>query len=203
MRPPNDVAHPVHDLIRRRWSPRAFNPNRRVEREKLLSILEAARWAPSSFNGQPWNFLVATKDDPADYERMLGCLVEFNQNWAKSAPVLMIAVATKAFTHNNKPNAHALYDTGAAVAWMTVEAAARGLHVHQMAGFEATKVREAYGVPDSSEPVAAVAIGYVGDSSSLPDDLRKKEDAPGQRKPLAEFVFSKAWGKTSDLIDGR
>ena len=125
MRPLNDAAYPVHELIRRRWSPRAFNPNRRVEREKLLSILEAARWAPSSFNGQPWNFLVATKDDPAGYERMLACLVEFNQNWAKSAPVLMIAVAAKAFTHNNKPNAHALYDTGAADAARAGGSAAR------------------------------------------------------------------------------
>ena len=195
MRPPNDVAHPVHDLIRRRWSPRAFNPTRRVEPTKLLSILEAARWAPSSFNGQPWNFLVATKDGPADYERMLGCLVEFNQNWAKSAPVLMIAVAAKAFTHNNKPNAHALYDTGAAVAYLTVEATARGLHVHQMAGFDAQKVREAYAVPDMAEPIAAIALGYLGDAGALPEDLQKKELAPGQRKRIDEFVFAGGWGK--------
>src|SRR5918992_2742873 len=103
----HDVAHPVHDLIRRRWSPRAFS-DRPVEREKLLSVLEAARWAPSSFNAQPWSFLVATKEDPAEFERMLSCLVPGNQSWAKAGPVLMISVANTHFEHNGKPNRHAL-----------------------------------------------------------------------------------------------
>lgn len=202
MRPPHDVAHPVHDLIRTRWSPRAFAPDRRVEPEKLRSMFEAARWAPSSFNGQPWHFLVATKDDLADYERMLGCLVEFNQNWARSAPVLMIAVAARAFTHNNKPNAHALYDTGAAVAFLTLQATAMGVAVHQMAGFSAEQVRAAYGVPDTADPVTAVAIGYPGDPNSLPEDLRKKELAPGQRRPISEFVFSGEWGRKAGWVEG-
>jgi nitroreductase len=199
MRPPHDTAHPINYLLRQRWSPRAF-ANRRVEPEKLRSILEAARWAPSSFNAQPWNFLVATKDDPADFERMLGCLVPGNQTWAKSAPVLMITVATSAFTHNGKPNRHSFYDTGAAAAMLSIEATSLGLHVHQMAGFEPDKVREAYGVPAGAEPVSAIAVGYLGDPATLPDDLRKKEEVPGQRKPLSEFVFAKGWGAKPEWL---
>ena len=199
MRPPHETAYPINYLLRQRWSPRAF-AEQRVEPEKLRSLLEAARWAPSSFNAQPWNFLVATKDDPADFQRMLGCLVEFNQKWAKSAPVLMISVAHGAFSHNGKPNRHSFYDTGAAVAMMAVEATSLGLHIHQMAGFEPEKVRAAYHVPDSAEPVSAIALGYVGDSASLPDELRKKEEAPGERKPISEFVFSKDWGAKPDWL---
>src|SRR4051812_3077873 len=174
MRPPHDVAHPVHELIRRRWSPRAF-ADRRVEPEKLRRVFEAARWAPSSFNAQPWSYLLATKDDPADYERMLGCLVEGNQKWAKSAPVLIVSVATHAFEHNGKPNRHAFHDVGAASAFLTIEATALDLFVHQMAGFSPEKVREAYGVPASAEPIAAMALGYAGDPQSLPDEQRKRE----------------------------
>src|SRR3954451_17751939 len=110
MRPPHETTYPINDLLRQRWSPRAF-ADRRVEPDKLRSILEAARWAPSSYNAQPWSFIVATKDDPADYQRMLGCLIEFNQSWAKTAPVLMVSVATHAFTHNGQPNRHSFYDT--------------------------------------------------------------------------------------------
>lgn len=203
MRPPHDVAHPVHDLIRTRWSPRAFAPDRPVEPEKLRALLEAARWAPSSFNGQPWNFIVANRaEDSADYERMLKCLVEFNQNWAKSAPVLMIAVATKAFAHNGKPNAHALYDTGAAVALLALQAVDLGLAVHQMAGFSADQVRQAYNVPETVEPVTAIAVGYLGDVKTLSEDLRKKELAPGQRKPISEFAFSGEWGRKAAWVEG-
>jgi nitroreductase len=199
MRPSHETAHPINYLLRQRWSPRAF-ADKRVEPEKLRSMLEAARWAPSSFNAQPWSFLVATKDEPADYQRMLGCLVEFNQRWARSAPVLMISVATSAFTHNGKPNRHAFYDTGAAVAMLAVEATSLGLHLHQMAGFEPEKVREAYHVPATAEAVSAIAVGYLGDPASLSDDLRKKEEVPGQRRPLSEFVFAKGWGSKPDWL---
>jgi nitroreductase len=190
----HDVAHPVHDLIRRRWSPRAFS-NRPVEREKLLSVLEAARWAPSSFNGQPWSFLVATRDDSPEFERMLSCLVPQNQAWAKEAAVLMIAVAKTHFEHNGKPNRHAWYDTGQAVAFLTLQATALDLGVHQMAGFSADKARELYAIPETAEPATAVALGYTGDPNSLDDKLRERELAPGNRKPLKEFVFTRRWGE--------
>jgi nitroreductase len=193
MRPPHDVAHPVHNLIRRRWSPRAF-ADRAVEPEKLRSLFEAARWAPSSYNAQPWSYLVATKDDPAGYQKMLECLVEGNQKWASSAPVLMVTVAAHAFEHNGKPNPHAFYDVGAATAMLTIEATALDLYVHQMAGFHAEKVREAYQVPRTAEPLAALALGYLGDPNTLPEDMRRRELTPGERKPIEKFVYSGAWG---------
>jgi nitroreductase len=194
MRTPREVAYPVYDLIRQRWSPRAF-AERAVEPEKLQSVFEAARWAPSSFNAQPWSFLVATKEDPADYEKMLGCLVEFNQQWAKSAPVLIISVARNAFEHNGKPNRHAFYDVGAAAAMLSVEATSLGLFVHQMAGFEPELVRERYSLPETAEAVSAIAMGYAGDAESLPESLRKKELEPSSRKSISEFVFTGEWGK--------
>src|SRR4051812_10829344 len=135
--PHNATQHPIHDLLGNRWSPRAFAPDRLIEPATLRSLLEAARWSPSSSNGQPWSFLVAPKQDAAEFQKMLGCLVEANQVWAKTASVLMISVAAKNFEHHNKPNAHYAYDTGASVAHLTFEAAARGLYVHQMAGFDA------------------------------------------------------------------
>jgi nitroreductase len=195
----NDVSHPVHDLIRRRWSPRAF-ASRAVERETLLSVLEAARWAPSSFNAQPWSFLVATQEDPAGFERMLNCLVPQNQAWAKAAPVLMIAVAKTHFEHNGKPNRHALYDTGQAVAFLTLQATALNLYVHQMAGFNAETARELYAIPDSAEAVSAVALGYVGDPGSLDEKLRERELAPGKRKPVGELVFAGRWGTPAEWV---
>jgi nitroreductase len=202
MRPPHDVDAPIADLLRRRWSPRAF-AGRAVEPEKLRGVFEAARWAPSSFNAQPWSFIVATRqDDPADYERMLGCLVESNQKWARSAPVLAVAVATSAFEHNGKPNRHALYDTGAAVAMLTVQATALDLYVHQMAGFVADKVREAFNVPATADPVSAMALGYLGDPGSLPQDLREREVTPGTRKRVADFVFSGGWGRAAPWLGG-
>ena len=201
MRPPNDVDHPVHDLIRRRYSPRAF-ADRSVEPEKLRRVFEAARWAPSAFNAQPWGYIVATKDDPEDYARMLGCLVEGNQLWARSAPVLIAAVATHAFEHNGKPNRHAFHDLGAATAFLTLEAMSLDLFVHQMAGFLPDKLREAYGLPESVEPVAALALGYAGDPNTLPESLRTRELQPGKRKPIGEFVFSGAWGRRGGWVGG-
>ena len=195
----HDTAHLVHELIRRRWSPRAFS-SRPVEREKLLSVLEAARWAPSSFNGQPWSFLVATKDDPAEFDRMLSCLVPQNQVWAKAAPVLMISVAKPHFEHNGKPNRHAWYDTGQAVAFLTLQATALDLGVHQMAGFSADKARELYAIPETAEPASAIALGYPGDPNSLDEKLRERELAPGKRKPLKEFVFAGRWGNPADWV---
>lgn len=189
-----DAAHPIHDLLARRWSPRAF-ADRPVERDKLLSLLEGARWAPSSNNEQPWHFIVATKDDPEGFARLLDCLVEKNQSWAKAAPVLMMSVASTVFSRNGKPNRHALHDVGQAVADLTVQATALGLYVHQMAGFSVDKARETYGVPATAEPVAAIAVGYLGDPGTLPPDLREREGVLSTRKPIEEFVFTGAWGR--------
>ncbi len=199
MHKPATNAFPIHDLIRDRWSPRAFS-DKPVQPEVLASLFEAARWAPSSFNEQPWAYLVATKNDPENFAKMLSVLVDFNAGWAKNAPVLVLAVARLAFQNNGKPNRNAFYDTGAASALLSVEATARGLVVHQMAGFDAEKARQVFAIPSGCEPIAAMAIGYPGDSSSLPDSLREKELAPRTRKPLSEFVMSGGWGHTASFV---
>ncbi len=199
MHKPATNAFPIHDLIRDRWSPRAFS-DKPVQPEVLASLFEAARWAPSSFNEQPWAYLVATKDDPENFAKTLTVLVEFNAGWAKNAPVLVLAASRLAFQNNGKLNRNAFYDTGAASALLSVEATARGLVVHQMAGFDAEKARQAFAIPSGWEPIAAMAIGYPGDSSSLPESLREKELAPRTRKPLTEFVMSSRWGHTASFV---
>lgn len=194
-----ETEHPIHDLLQRRWSPRAF-AGRAVEPEKLRSLMEAARWAPSSFNEQPWSFIVATKEEPVEYERLLGCLVEGNMQWARNAPVLMLSLAKLHFDRNGQPNRHAFHDVGLAVENLVLQATALGLAVHQMAGFHVEKARELYGVPEGVEPVAAIAVGYPGDPESLPEPLRERERAPRNRKPLDAFVFSGSWGQVSPFV---
>jgi nitroreductase len=188
-----ETTYPVHDLVAHRWSPRAF-AEKPVETETLLSLLEAARWAASCFNAQPWRYLIATKEKPDDYARLLSCLVEFNQQWAKSAPVLMISIAKTTFDHNGKPNAHSWHDVGQASASMAIQATALGLQIHQMAGFSAEKVRELYQLPAEFEPVAAIAIGYPGDPATLPENFREREVAPSSRNAIEAFAFTGNWG---------
>jgi nitroreductase len=199
MQKPAPADHPVHELIHKRWSPRAF-ADKPVSAEPLRSLFEAARWAPSSYNEQPWAFLVATKDDQAFHSKVLSTLVEFNQVWAKHAPVLGIAVSELAFARDGKPNRNAFYDTGAAVAYLSIEATARGLFVHQMAGFDPHKATERFSIPTGWEPIAAFVIGYPGDPQSLPKTLLERELAPRTRKPLAEFVMSGSWGQPASFL---
>jgi nitroreductase len=196
---PAPVEYPVHELIRNRWSPRAFS-DKPVSPEVLRSLFEAARWAPSSNNEQPWAYILATKDDRENFEKSLGALVEFNANWAKNAPVLAIAVAELAFAKNNAPNRNAQYDVGAASMQLCLEATARGLVVHQMAGFDPETAKEAYNIPQGWEPIAAMAIGYPGDASSLPEPYQSRENAPRTRKPISEFVMSGQWGHTAKFV---
>jgi len=196
---PAPADHPIHDLLRRRWSPRAF-ADRPVEPAVLLRLLEAARWAPSSYNEQPWAFLVATREQPEEFARALGCLVEFNQSWAKAAPVLMLTVAHRIFEGKGQDNRHAFHDVGLALANLTVQATAEGLFVHQMAGIVPDKVRSAFRVPPDWEPVAGAALGYPGDPSALPEPLRQRELAPRTRKPLAAFVFTGDWGRPAPQL---
>ncbi|MEE9205318.1 MAG: nitroreductase family protein [Nitrospirales bacterium] len=194
------TRYPIHPLLQQRWSPRAFS-DRMVEKDKLLSLLEAARWAPSSFNEQPWSFILATKDNRVDYERLLRCLVDGNIRWAQQAPLLMLSVAKLHFDHNGKPNRHAFHDVGLAAANLIIQASALGLYVHQMAGFHLDRAREAFQIPDSAEPVAAMAVGYLGDPQQLAEELRDKESTPRTRKPLSDFVFSGAWSRPSPLLN--
>jgi nitroreductase len=194
MKNPAPTDHDVHELIRERWSPRAFI-NRAVELEKLLSILEAARWAASCFNEQPWFFLVAERENAAEFDRMLDCLVPANQVWAKEAPVLIISVANLRFRRNEKPNRHAQHDLGLATSQLILQATALGLAVHPMAGFDGDKARQAYEIPDHHDPMAALALGYPGEADSLPEGLRENEKSPRRRRPIAEFVYQGSWGR--------
>ena len=196
---PATTDYPVHELIRARWSPRAF-ADQPIAPEVLRSLFEAARWAPSSANEQPWSFIVATKDDAAAHAKLLSTLAESNQVWAKNAPLVGIAVSKLTFARNGNPNRNALYDTGAAMAYLTMEATSRGLFVHQMGGFDPHKATELFSIPAGWEPIAAFTIGYPGDPQSLPETLRERELSPRTRKPLAEFVMSGSWGQAAPFL---
>ena len=193
-----DVDHPILDVLAERWSPSGFAP-RPVTPADLRSLFEAARWAPSSFNEQPWRYLLATRDDEEEFARLLSCLVPANQEWARNASVLVLTVAKQTFTRNGKPNRVAQHDIGLASAQLTVEAASRGLFVHQMAGIEPDRARELYGIPDDHEPVTALAIGHRADPESLTESLRTRDSAPRTRRPQSEFVFTGTWERPADL----
>lgn len=195
-----NTQYPIHDLLRKRRSPLAFS-NLPVEPEKLNSLLEAASWAASSYNEQPWSFIVATKDNQEEFNRLLSCLAEGNQGWAQNAPVLMLSVAKLNFQKNGKENRHAFHDVGAASTSMAIQAAAMDLYLHQMAGFDVAKASEVYGIPEGYEPVAAIALGYRGDTQMLPENLQQRELAPRSRKPLNDFVFTGSWGQTSPSVN--
>jgi nitroreductase len=198
MEKPADNAYPIHELLRRRWSPRAF-VERPVEHDKLRSLFEAARWAPSAFNAQPWNFIVATKDDKRVYERLFRCMPARNQRWAYLAPVLLLTV-TSLYRPDGKLDRFAFYDVGLAVENLVLQATALGLACHQTGGLNVEKARTGFSIPDAYEPTDIIAIGYMGDVDSLPDDLRDQELEKRQRKPLNDFVFSDRWGTTSPVV---
>jgi nitroreductase len=199
MEKPADIQFHIHELLSRRWSPRAF-ADQPVEQEKIQSLLEAARWAPSSFNEQPWVFIMATADHPAEHQKLLSCLKEGNQIWAHKAPLLILTVAKIHFDHNGQANRHAYHDVGLAVGNLVVQATAMDLVIHQMAGILSDNIRECYSLPAGYEAVTGIAVGYEGDSNNLPDPLRDQELAPRSRKSFREFVFSGSWGHYPEFL---
>jgi len=187
--------HPILTEIVHRYSPYVFEP-RAVEKQKLLACLEAARWAASSFNEQPWTFIIATRDDAAEFKKALECLGEPNQVWAKDAGVLILTAVSKAFTRNNSPNRVAQHDLGLAAGHFSLQAVKEGLQAHQMAGVNLAKVRQTYGIPDTHEPMTAIALGYAGDPTAATDaELGKRDLAPRTRKQFKEWVFTGGWQK--------
>lgn len=194
------TEYPINDTLAQRYSPRAF-ADTLVDRETLLSLFEAARWAPSSRNAQPWRFIVATKDTPDAYAKMLRVLNESNQRWAGNAPVLMLAIAELENADSGRVNGKALYDLGAAVAHLTVEASTRDLYLRQMGGIYPDKAAELYNVPDGYQVVVGLALGYRGETDDLPDDIAARESAPRSRQPLEAMVFSGEFGNPSDLLN--
>jgi nitroreductase len=195
-----ETQTPIHDLIRRRWSPRAFS-ERPVEVDKLRSVLEAARWAPSSRNEQPWAYLVATREDPGGYEALFGVLMEMNRAWAQQAPVLILTLAHTQLTKDGTPNRHGFYDLGQATSNLLLQATSLGLATHQMGGFDVEAARQRFRVPSGWEPVSVMALGYPGEVESLPEPLREREMEQRRRKPLEEFVFSGSWGHSATILD--
>jgi nitroreductase len=176
----------IHPLITSRWSPRAFT-TQRVDPATLRTLFEAARWAFSSYNEQPWRFVVGTKDQPEEFAKVLNVLVPANQAWAKTAYVVGISFGKKTFSHNSSPDRFGLHDAGAALANMAIQATAMGLHMHAMGGFDAARAKADFGVPDDFDAGAAFAIGYVDGPDAPPADRT--------RKPFEEIVFGTEWGK--------
>src|SRR3954470_9742921 len=180
--------HPVLPVITERWSPYAFEP-RPVERDKLLSCLEAARWAPSSYDEQPWTFILAERTDAAEFARILDCLVEGNRAWARNAGVVMLTVVSRRFTKNGNPNAAAEHDIGLAAENFVLQATALGLQAHQMIGIERDKARATYNIPDAHDALTAIALGYPAAIPPNPTDpLQQRDVARRLRKPLSEIV---------------
>ncbi|MFZ4707689.1 MAG: nitroreductase family protein [Bacteroidales bacterium] len=186
----------LHELIRKRWSPRAFAPTA-IEPEKLQRIVEAARWAPSSSNLQPWKFLIGFAGDKT-YNAIFSTLVEFNQLWAITAPVLMLAIG-KETNAKGEPNGSYLYDVGQAVAYMTMQAMAEDLYVHQMGGFDKEQAALLTEVPESYKVITAIATGYRGDPEVLHENLKRLEYGPRARKATDEFVFTGKFGEKANF----
>lgn len=189
-----DPDHPVLPQIAERWSPYILQP-RPVEPEKLKSCLEAARWAASSYNEQPWAFIVAERTNTAEFETMLGCLMEANQAWAKQAGVLIITCISTRFSRNQNPNRVAMHDLGMATANFSLQAVELGLVTHHMAGVNLSVCRQTYEIPEAWEPVTAIAVGYAGtEEDALDPSFVDRDSGSRSRKPQSEFVFHGKFG---------
>ena len=187
------LGYEILPVLTQRRSPRAY-ASRPVPAEALHQVFTAASSAASCFGEQPWRYLVGSQEaTPEAFQKILAGMAEFNQSWAKNAPVLGVSIAKLTFSHDDNPNAWAKHDVGQASATLAIQAAELGLQVHQMAGFSAEKIRTAFGIPAGYEPVAVFTLGYPGDPAALPEGLREKEVSPRVRKPLAEFVFEGSW----------
>lgn len=179
----------ILDVVKERWSPRAFDPNKPVAEEDLLGVMEAARYAPSCFNEQPWNFIVGLRGEE-DYDKILGVLNDTNREWASKAPVLLLITSRKLFAKNKRENRWHLFDAGTSWGYLSLEARRRGLHTHAMGGFNVEAAMEAFGIGEDMSIIAAVAMGYYGDKEALSPELQKKE-RPGLRKPTREILHLK------------
>lgn len=195
MKPALKTKYPVHELIQKRWSPRAFS-ERPIEKEKILSMFEAARWAASCYNEQPWNFIFATKENHEDFNNLFDCLVESNKIWAHKAPLLIMTIAKTIFDHNKKLNKHAFHDIGLSIGNLTLQATSMNLYVHQMAGFNKVKAKLRFKLPEYFEPISMIAVGYLGEIDSLTDSLKELEILPQKRKDLKRVLFEGTWGNS-------
>lgn len=188
---------PIHNLMARRWSPRAYDASKRVSRQQLTALLEAGRWAPSCNGDEPWRYLIWDRErDPEGFQKAFDCLSENNKKWVKNVPLLMLSCAGSNFQATGKPNRYTQHDTGAASSFIALQAVELGLVVHQMGGYDAEKARAAFNIPAEYTPMAMIAVGYQAASPEILDDETKaKELRPRGRKPLPERFFEGGWGK--------
>ncbi len=192
MQKSSTIAHPISNLISKRRSVRSYSPNK-IEQEKINSLFEATRWAPSSTNEQPWTYVYATKDQSQLWNKIFDALNEGNKIWAKDAPLLIVSLARKHFTRFEGSNDHAFYDLGGANAFLSIQAVELGLQVRQMAGFNQQKLIQNLNIPEVFEVGIVMTVGYPGDAESLPENLKKRELAPRERYIQEEFVHNKAF----------
>ena len=190
------TSAPLHPLLAHRWSPRAWS-SETITREQTRPLFEAARWAASANNGQPWRFVVGHRGD-STWDVLHDSLMPGNQPWAEAAPLLVLAV-TQTTDDEGQPRRTAAYELGLAVSQLTVQAHAEGLHVHQMGGFSPERASEALGLPSTMTPYVVLAIGEYGDPETLAEPFRSRELAPRTRKSLDEVVFAGTWGHPADL----
>lgn len=188
----------LHEIINRRVSPRAFS-EKQISEEQILDLFEAARWAPSSRNEQPWRFIFAEKCDETNFKKMSDILFENNRIWAEKAPLLILTAAKLDSGITGQINKYAFHDLGLAVANLTFQATSSDLYVHQMGGFNAEKARILFEIPENYEPVSVLAVGYKGDPDTLPEVMRVRENAPRIRKELDDIVFKEKFGVKSNI----
>jgi nitroreductase len=193
------TSHPINHLAANRWSPRSFL-DKPVENEKLISMFEAARWSPSGGNEQPWRFIIGQNHDET-WQKIFSSLDNGNQEWNEHVPVLILAVGYKISSWDGNVSGYFQYDTGQAVAHLSIEAANLGLHVHQMGGFSSDKVMELFEIPDTCQPLTVISVGYLGDAEMLPEKLRQRELQERKRKDLSEILFSGKFGEPAQLIN--
>mgnify|MGYP006090287257 CR=1 FL=1 len=197
MKKPATTQAPVHDIIANRWSPRAYDASKPVSQAQIMSMLEAARWAPSCFGDEPWRFIVWDKNkDAAAWEKAFDCIVQGNQGWAKDAPVFVLICAGTLFEQNQKPNRWGAYDTGAAAVSLSLQATSMGLVTHQMGGFDGEKTRAAFNIPEQFEMMSMMAVGYIADVDALPEEAKERTLAPRKRKPLGELFYEGVWNQS-------
>lgn len=194
-----DAQHPIHELLHRRWSPRAF-ADRPIAPEDLCTLLEAARWAPSSANEQPWSFIVARRDQGDAYARLLDVVLPRNRQWAGNAPVLMLSIARLHFERYRSENRHAFHDVGLATACMMLQATDLGIHLRQIGGFDLDQAIRTFAIPPTHTPVTVIALGYPGDAGTLPEDFARREQTPTPRRPLEQFVFAGTFGQAAPWL---
>ncbi len=192
--------HQIHECLSERWSPYAFDSGP-VSDADLESLFEAARWAPSAYNEQPWRYIVARRADSELFGKVLSCLVEGNRVWAAFAPVLALGVASRRFSRNGRENGTALHDLGLASANLLVEATSRGLFVHQMSGILPGRARELFGIPEGFDAITGLAVGRLGDPGGLPADVASRDLEPRTRNPLSRFVFGARWEEPAAFLE--